>query len=123
MKRSTNRILSTHVGSIIRPGSLVSAIQARQSGKEADEHAYNECLKESVADVVQRQALAGVDVVNDGEFGKSTSWSLYALKRIEGFELRDAPAGQSAFARGADRQVFKEFYDEIEGTKIGRAHV
>lgn len=105
------------MGSIIRPGSLVSAIQARQSGKEADEHAYNECLKESVADVVQRQALAGVDVVNDGEFGKSTSWSLYALKRIEGFELRDAPAGQSAFARGADRQVFKDFYEEIEGTK------
>ncbi|MEQ1946151.1 MAG: cobalamin-independent methionine synthase II family protein [Bryobacteraceae bacterium] len=117
MKRSTDRILSTHVGSIIRPSTLVEAIQARQSGKEADEHAYNECLRDSVGDIVQRQALAGIDVVNDGEFGKSTSWSLYALKRIEGFELREVPAGQSAFARGADREKFKDFYDEIEGSK------
>jgi 5-methyltetrahydropteroyltriglutamate--homocysteine methyltransferase len=117
MKRSTDRILSTHVGSIIRPASLVGAIQARKSGKEADEHAYQQCLKDSVADVVARQALAGVDVVNDGEFGKSTSWSLYALKRLGGFELRDVPAGQSAFARGADRERFKEFYEELEGAR------
>jgi len=121
MKRSINRILSTHVGSIIRPPKLVEAIQARQSGKEVDEKAYDQCLKNSVADVVKRQALAGIDIVNDGEFGKSTSWSLYALKRLGGFEMRTVPAGTSAFARGADRARFKEFYQELEGSRATKA--
>jgi 5-methyltetrahydropteroyltriglutamate--homocysteine methyltransferase len=121
MKRSTNRILSTHVGSIIRPPKLVEAIQARQSGKEMDEKAYDQCLKDSVSDVVKRQAQAGVDIVNDGEFGKSTSWSLYALKRLGGFEMRNVPAGASAFARGADRARFKDFYEDMEGARSTKA--
>ena len=114
MKRSTNRILSTHVGSLIRPPKLLEAIQARQSGS-IDEGGYQTCLRESVAEVVQRQIQAGVDIVNDGEFGKSTSWSLYILKRLSGFEMR--PAKTSAFARGADRERFKDFYEELEGAR------
>jgi len=114
MKRSTNRILSTHVGSLIRPPKLIDVIRARQSGS-IDETAYQQCLRESVAEVVQRQIQAGVDVINDGEFGKSTSWSLYILKRLSGFEMR--PAKTSAFARGADREKFKDFYEELEGAR------
>src|SRR4030081_1870671 len=112
MKRSTNRILTTHVGSIIRPPKLAEVIQARQW---FDEAAYEQVLKDSVADVVKRQSQAGIDIVNDGEFGKSTSWSLYALQRLSGFEMRPIQPGADPFATGADRKRFKEFYAELEG--------
>jgi 5-methyltetrahydropteroyltriglutamate--homocysteine methyltransferase len=115
MKRSSNRILTTHVGSLIRPPRLLELVRAQQNGEPVDEVAYQQCLKDSVAEVVRRQAQAGIDIVNDGEFGKSTSWSLYALKRVSGFELRPIQPGANPFARGADRERFKEFYAELEG--------
>src|SRR6267154_1141186 len=115
MKRSTNRILTTHVGSLIRPAKLLDFVRARQEGRAVDEQSYDKFLTDSVAEVVRRQAQAGIDVVNDGEFGKSTSWSLYALKRLSGFEMRTIKPGADPFARGADRERFKEFYAELEG--------
>ena len=115
MKRSTNRILTTHVGSLIRPPQLLEFVRARQEGQVAGEQAYNKCLKDSVAEVVHRQAQAGIDVVDDGEFGKSTSWSLYALSRLSGFEQRPIKPGADPFARGAERERFKDFYEELEG--------
>jgi 5-methyltetrahydropteroyltriglutamate--homocysteine methyltransferase len=115
MKRSTQRILTTHVGSLIRPPRLLELVRAKESGDAAGAQAYDQCLKDSVAEVVRRQAQVGIDVVNDGEFGKSTSWSLYALKRVSGFEMRPVKAGANPFARGADRERFKEFYAELEG--------
>jgi len=121
MKRSTGRILTTHVGSIIRPPQLTEAIQARQAGQRVDDATYQQTLKDSVADVVKRQSQAGIDVVNDGEFGKSTSWSLYILKRLSGFEMRDVQPGANPFARGADREQFKDFYEELEGARGTKA--
>ncbi len=118
MKRSTGRILTTHVGSIIRPPKLAEVIQTRQ---RLDEAAYEQVLKDSVADVVKRQSQAGIDIVNDGEFGKSTSWSLYILKRLSGFEMRDVRPGTNPFARGADREQFKDFYEELEGARATKA--
>ncbi|HWF14521.1 MAG TPA: cobalamin-independent methionine synthase II family protein [Candidatus Acidoferrales bacterium] len=115
MKRSKDRILTTHVGSLIRPSQLLDRVSAREKGGPADIKAYEQCLKESVAEVVKRQVQAGINVVNDGEFGKSTSWALYALKRVSGFEMRPVAAGANPFARGADRERFKEFYAELEG--------
>ena len=115
MKRSTNRILTTHVGSLIRPPRLLELVRTREGGAPADVQAYERCLKDSVAEVVRRQEQAGIDVVNDGEFGKSTSWALYALKRVSGFEMRPVKPGANPFARGADRERFKEFYAELEG--------
>jgi 5-methyltetrahydropteroyltriglutamate--homocysteine methyltransferase len=120
MKRSTNRILTTHTGSLIRPPRLLEFARARQSGESIDAQAYEQCLKDSVAEVVRQQVQAGVDIVNDGEFGKSTSWSLYALKRLSGFELRPIQPGADPFARGADRERFKEFYAELEGARADR---
>jgi 5-methyltetrahydropteroyltriglutamate--homocysteine methyltransferase len=114
MKRSTNRIVTTHVGSLIRPPRLLELVRAKESGEARDQAAYEQCLKDSVSEVVRRQAQTGIDIVNDGEFGKSTSWSLYALKRVSGFELRPIQAGADPFARGADRDRFKEFYAELE---------
>lgn len=115
MKRSTSRILTTHVGSLIRPAPLLEFVRARKNGEAVDKQAYDKCLKDSVAEVVQQQTQAGVDIVNDGEFGKSTSWSLYALQRLSGFEMRPIQPGADPFATGADRKRFKEFYAELEG--------
>lgn len=115
MKRSTTRILTTHVGSLVRPPQLLGFARAQQSGEAFDEQAYNACLKDSVAEAVRQQVQAGIDIVNDGEFGKSASWSLYVLQRLSGFELRPIQAGANPFARGADRERFKEFYVELEG--------
>jgi len=113
MKRSSHRILTTHVGSLIRPPALLEFLRAKQQGKPYDQAADAACLKDSVAEVVRRQQAAGVDVVSDGEFGKSISWSQYVLERLSGFERRPI-AGPDPFARGADRERFADFYAELD---------
>jgi len=115
MKRSSDRILTTHVGSLIRPQALQEFLRAKQSGKPYDVKAYAACLTASVAEVVADQAKVGLDVVSDGEFGKAISWSQYALERLSGFERR--PIKQDTanpFKRGADRTRFAEFYAELD---------
>src|SRR5579864_2841930 len=114
MKRSTNRILTTHVGSLIRPPALQEFLRAKQAGRPYDAAAYDKCLAASVADVVHKQAEVGIDVVSDGEFGKSISWSQYVLERLSGFERRPVKAGANPFTRGADRERFAEFYAELD---------
>ncbi len=115
MKRSTDRILTTHVGSLIRPPALQEFLRARQAGKPHDQAAYDACLKDSVAEVVRKQAEVGVDVVSDGEFGKSISWSQYVLERLGGFERRPIKSGAAnPFTRGVDREKFAEFYAELD---------
>jgi 5-methyltetrahydropteroyltriglutamate--homocysteine methyltransferase len=122
LKRSTNRILTTHVGSLIRPAALIEFVRAKQGPQAIDEQAYQKCLRDSVSDVVKRQIQAGIDIPNDGEFGKSTSWSLYGLKRLSGFELRPITSREdNPFEKGADRQRFKDFYLELDGGADGRA--
>ena len=113
MKRSVNRILTTHVGSLIRPPELLEFFRAKQAGAPYDKGAYEKCLKDSVAGVVKQQADVGIDVVSDGEFGKSISWSQYVLERLAGFERRPIK-GANPFARGADRTRFPEFYAELD---------
>ena len=119
MKRSVDRILTTHTGSLVRPPELLAFARARQKREPVDEKAYESTLRSGVHDVVARQVKAGIDVPNDGEFGKSTSWSLYVLKRLSGFEMREVK-GANPFARGADRAKFREFYDELEGRGDGK---
>ena len=114
MKRSTDRILTTHVGSLIRPAPLQELLRAKQAGKPYDWAAYEACLKSSVAEVVRKQAEVGVDVVSDGEFGKSISWSQYVLERLSGFERRPIKPGANPFTRGVDRERFAEFYAELD---------
>jgi 5-methyltetrahydropteroyltriglutamate--homocysteine methyltransferase len=114
MKRSTERFLTTHVGSLIRPPELLEFIRARQGGKPYDEAAYARCLKEAVAKVVRQQAEVGIDVVSDGEFGKSISWSQYVLERLSGFERRPIKAGANPFTRGTDRERFAAFYADLD---------
>jgi 5-methyltetrahydropteroyltriglutamate--homocysteine methyltransferase len=114
MKQSTDRILTTHVGSLIRPQALQDILRAKQGGQSYDHAAYGNCLKQSVADVVRRQAEIGVDIVSDGEFGKAISWNQYVVERLSGFELRAIPPGFRPGTPGADRTRFKEFYAELD---------
>ena len=114
MKRSTDRILTTHVGSLIRPQALQDILRAKQAGQPYDQAAYETCLKQSIDDVVSRQADIGVDIVSDGEFGKAISWNQYVVERLSGFELRAIPAGYRPGVPGADRTRFKEFYAELD---------
>jgi len=113
MKRSTDRILTTHVGSLIRPPALREFLAAKEAGKSFDQAAYAKCLKECVAEVVRKQADIGIDVISDGEFGKAISWAQYALFRLGGFERRPF-AGGNPFTRGVDRTRFAEFYAELD---------
>ncbi len=97
MKRSTDRILATHVGSIVRPQALVDM---RPEQREA-------ALPDLTKEVVRRQASAGLDIVNDGEYGKS-SWSNYVLARLSGFEPRPGSLAPAIWL-GRDRERFADF--------------
>ena len=114
MKRSTDRILTTHVGSLIRPAELQAQIKARQAGAGFDAAKFDACLAASVAEIVAAQAKAGVDVVSDGEVGKFISWSQFVLDRFSGFERRPFDATGNPWARGADRTRFAAFYAELD---------
>jgi 5-methyltetrahydropteroyltriglutamate--homocysteine methyltransferase len=115
VKHSTSRILTSHVGSLIRPAALQEFLRAKAAKKPIDEAAHARCLKDSVAAVVKQQAEIGVDVISDGEFGKGISWSQYVLERMSGFEQRPIkPGTANPFARGADRARFAEFYAELD---------
>ena len=98
MKRSTDRILTTHTGSLPRPRDLVEQLQARDSGQPVDTAAFESRVRESVAEIVRHQAATGVDIVNDGEQSK-ISYSTYVKERLSGFDGEEtAPVvrGESA---------------------------
>jgi len=115
MTTSAGRILTTHVGSLVRPDALLAFLRKQQNGDAYDEADYEARLKRSVADVVRKQAEAGIDIVSDGEYGKTISWSRYILDRLPGFEERqETSAGFRGAVAGKDRRDFAEFYDEYE---------
>jgi 5-methyltetrahydropteroyltriglutamate--homocysteine methyltransferase len=105
MRRSTDRILTTHVGALQRPAALSKALAER--GQWAPE-ALTE-LRAGVADVVRRQAATGIDVVDDGEFGK-TMWTQYVVDRLDGVGSRDPSMASEPRMKGRDREQFPEFY-------------
>jgi 5-methyltetrahydropteroyltriglutamate--homocysteine methyltransferase len=93
---------------------LQDILRAKSNGEPVDEHHYEECLRTCVAEVVRQQARAGIDIVDDGEFGKNISWSQYALERLGGFERRPVTLETNPFNAGADRARFSEFYAELD---------
>jgi len=115
MKRSTQRILTTHVGSLPRPDDLMRLYAANAS----DDRLWPR-LHAAVGDIVRQQAEFGLDVVNDGEYGKAMrssmdfgAWWSYVYPRLEGFELREEQAkkGRGAWTFGSkERKEFAEFY-------------
>ena len=112
MKRSTNRILTTHVGSLPRPADLLEMNNAKASGRPVDQQTWTARVKTAIEEVVRLQRESGVDIVNDGELSKS-SWSSYVNERLSGF-TESVSQGQSSLARGRDKKAFQEFYDEYD---------
>src|SRR5258708_21582548 len=92
MKHSTQRILTTHTGSLPRPADLQQMLVAQDRGEPLERAAFEARVRAAVQEVVQRQVHCGIDVVNDGEMSK-ISYSTYVKDRLTGFE------GQSAQAR------------------------
>src|SRR5690349_6033018 len=118
MTTNTDRILSTHVGSLPRPDDLIEMLFAREQGQPYDETAMAERIRTGVAEVVAKQRTVGLDVVNDGEFSK-VMYSIYAQDRLSGFggnlieewdmrELAEFPrlAAKAAEGRSATRARF-----------------
>ena len=106
MKRSEDRILTTHVGSLVRPPELLQAAAAAREKPQARQQ-YLDAVRRATAEVVKRQVEAGIDIVNDGEFGKS-SWANYVLDRLSGFESRPDRIFEAVWL-GRDRYRFREF--------------
>jgi 5-methyltetrahydropteroyltriglutamate--homocysteine methyltransferase len=141
MRRSWDRIITTHVGSLSRPAELLTLNKARAGGG-ADVVAYATGLAAAVTDVVSKQRDIGIDIPNDGEFGKPMSaaydygaWWNYAFERLDGFAAPDsvpesehkkstvAELSLTSFARRRDWQKFNEFYQDPMSGLAGSAPV
>jgi len=108
VKLSTDRILTTHAGSLTRPDDLLDMIVAREAGRPYDQGAFATRVRDEVAEVVRRQREAGIDVVSDGEEGKPGFFT-YIDERLSGFEDRNEPASGPRGPRFADMADFPEY--------------
>jgi 5-methyltetrahydropteroyltriglutamate--homocysteine methyltransferase len=107
VKRSTDRILTTHVGSLPRPKPLLDMMRNQIDGR-GDQAEFDDGLRDAVTSIVRQQVAHGIDVVCDGEQGK-TGFSRYINERLDGFEPRPRPAG-SGFGR--EVEDFPEYYEQ-----------
>jgi len=116
MKRSTDRIRTTHTGSLPRPPQILEALRAQADGRSFDQPAFEAALREQVFDIVRRQVEAGIHVVSDGECSKP-SFRAYLTERLGGFEAR-IPAGGipvpgPADPQGRDARMFPDYYEGV----------
>jgi len=109
MQRSTERIFTTHVGSLPRPPDLLASMRARARGEPGDPQAYAARVRAAVGEIVGKQVELGVDVVDDGEMGKP-GFIHYVNERLAGFEPSTAPAG-SPWKNSREVRAFPEFYE------------
>jgi 5-methyltetrahydropteroyltriglutamate--homocysteine methyltransferase len=109
MKRSTDRILTTHAGSLPRPADLLKLFQAKERGEPYDRDAYAARVRGAVAAIVAKQAQLGLDVIDDGEMGKP-GFIPYVNERLAGFEPDRGRSG-SPFAGSREFKAFPEFYE------------
>jgi len=116
MQRSTERILTTHVGSLPRPDDLFELMLARMDGKAIDEQAYAERVRGAVKDCVRQQVDAGLDIVSDGEMAKP-SFITYAASRLSGLEKREG-FRLSPFANTRETRDFPEYYQSAVAEQV-----
>jgi 5-methyltetrahydropteroyltriglutamate--homocysteine methyltransferase len=110
MKRSTERILTTFVGSLARPADLIALMKAKESGQPYDPEALAARVRRAVAEVVRRQAETGVDIVTDGEQGK-VSFITYVGERLTGFEARATNLREGPWVGSREEIAFPEYYE------------
>src|SRR5260221_446426 len=119
MASSASRILTSDVGSLVRPPQLVEFLHKIEDRQPYDRSAYEKCLKESIETIVRLQADAGIDIVSDGEFSKGRNWAFYIHDRLSGLVTRpltpeEAKDPMAAVGGGQDRIAFPEFYAEYD---------
>jgi 5-methyltetrahydropteroyltriglutamate--homocysteine methyltransferase len=110
MRTSTDRILTTHVGSLGRPTELLDVLKERENGRPYDAALLERLITAAVADRVERQVAAGLDIVADGEMSK-TSFLDYVKDRLAGFEIDDSPSRGMAPTWQAEYDMFPEYYE------------
>jgi 5-methyltetrahydropteroyltriglutamate--homocysteine methyltransferase len=112
---SPDRILTSHVGSLVRPPEFTALLKQRLAGQAVSN--FDQALTAAVAKVVQRQVEAGIDIVSDGEFGKGIGWEQYVIERLSGFSDPPAPpptaAGERLVPLSGDFARFADFYGEL----------
>ncbi len=109
MKTSTDRILTTHVGSLGRPHDLLDMLKEREHGRPYDADALAAAVTDAVADRVRIQVEMGVDIVTDGEMSK-TSFVDYVKDRLGGFEIDEAASGGVPPSWQAEIDMFPDYY-------------
>ncbi len=109
MKRSNQRILTTHVGSLPRPPDLLQMIQAKERGEPLDAEAYARRVASAVAEVVRKQAESGIDIVADGEMGRF-GFIPYVNERLAGIEPRKSAGRGSNWGQSREYLAFPEYY-------------
>jgi 5-methyltetrahydropteroyltriglutamate--homocysteine methyltransferase len=109
MNRSTDRILTTHVGSLPRSPELIEAMVAEDRGELVDRQEYDTTLKRAVAGIVAKQVALGIDCVSDGEFSKR-GFAVYAHERLGGLTPSDRNR-PSPWAESRESLAFPEFYE------------
>ncbi len=112
MKRSTDRILTTHVGSLIRPTDVLTDILLKVAGKPVDEAKFQEKVKKGVKEVVAKQAEVGIDIPSDGEFSKPT-FTAYVAERLGG--LGDVPKDAKPYTYAKLAEEFPGFMEQYNG--------
>src|SRR5262249_37662645 len=106
LQQNTDRILTTHVGSLPRPADLLDLMKGRLAGEAYDQAAYDACVSAAVKDCVRRQVETGLGVVTDGEQSKPGFYT-YVRERLDGFEAR--PHTRANFF-AAEVAAFPEYY-------------
>lgn len=123
MKRSADRILTTHTGSIARPDDLIAIMREKENGRPYDEAAYAALVRSKVAECVRRQVEAGLDVINDGEQGKS-GFATYLAERLSGFDAVPVDPSTTSVSTWKEVAEFPEYYarymrDNMMGAALG----
>jgi 5-methyltetrahydropteroyltriglutamate--homocysteine methyltransferase len=113
-QQNTDRILTTHVGSLPRRLKLLDMMKTKLAGSDYDKDAYEACVRDEVAECVRRQAETGIDILTDGEQSKA-GFSAYVRERLGGFELRPG-AKIDLFA--AEVAAFPEYYEQYFKTAM-----
>src|SRR5215472_7607461 len=120
MKLSTHRILTTHVGSLPRPPDLLTLLEARETGREFDQAAFESHLANAVREIVAKQVAAGIDSICDGELGK-ISYTTYIRHRFSGIGTfrggdNDKPPQSAAHRDLLDHPDFMQRLNQTRGT-------
>lgn len=118
MKLGSDRILTTHTGSLPRPADLVAILNAKELGASYDQSFYPDRIRRAVSEIVRKQADVGIDIVDDGEHSK-VNWMAYARARLSGLEEIDSPVRFRGPTR--DSLAFPGTYDDMGVMLAGRS--